>query len=60
LHYTLKIFRFIFIGIEAIKWGILGKRTHYITKANLHHWLKQRGLGGGKARPFFIAGFVPL
>lgn len=27
---------------------------------NLHHWLKQRGLRGAKARPFFITGFVPL
>ncbi len=35
-------------------------KRYHTTKANLHHWLKQCGLVRAKARPFFIAGFVPL
>ena len=52
------------VEIEAlIKNGSTQKfitKRYHATKTNLHHWLKQRSLGGAKARPFFIAGFVPL
>jgi len=52
------------VEIEAlIKNGFTQKfitKRYHTTEANLHNRLKQRGLARAKARPFFIAGFVPL